>query len=210
MQRDRTRQVEQRDRTRQVEQVASRLDGSHLMVSAKMLEVPEKVKNRDKAHLIAPLLVRSHNYPKQVGKAIAEESSDKTRGIGAYREVNWYFHDKHLKLWVSDKDYEVELSFEEEINCLAMSQLKGASLPSKIKNRYMLAIGLVNTVVLKSVNNFTLEIFDTGIHYELRHTLRLEKLKFVDQSKLIMIGDTGCLQVAEFGGSEPKGTVKTT
>jgi DNA-binding transcriptional regulator LsrR (DeoR family) len=48
---------------------------------------------------------------------------------------------------------------DEDISAVAMGELKAQYLPSKIKNRYIFAIGSGDTVSLYSLNNFTLKTY---------------------------------------------------
>jgi len=82
---------------------------------------------------------------------------------------------------------------------VAMSQLRGCNIPSKMKNRYVLAIATGRQVKLYSLNNFTLVVHETGLLYELSHSMNIDQLKFVDKNKLVIVGDTGHLMIVEFG-----------
>jgi hypothetical protein len=68
-----------------------------------MVEAPA-VKRKEQSHLITPLLVKSHKYPNKIKKLIASESRDCDRGIGGYREVNWYFKERSITLWLTDRN----------------------------------------------------------------------------------------------------------
>ena len=88
---------------------ACKLDNAHMMVPLKMLETPIN-KNKDKQHIITPLLVKNHNYPKTVAEKLTNNcNNDENRGIGGYREVNWFFQNRVLTLWITDKEKEAEL-----------------------------------------------------------------------------------------------------
>jgi len=48
-----------------VQPVNKRLDPAHLMVPIKMLETPEN-KSKENSHILTPLYVHSHKYPKEI------------------------------------------------------------------------------------------------------------------------------------------------
>ena len=52
-----------------------------------------------------------------------------------------------------------------------------------------------------SMNNFTLEALNTGIKYKVKHCINVEKVKFVDCNKLVMIGNSGVVEVVEIGNN---------
>lgn len=49
------------------------------------------------------------------------------------------------------------------------------------------------------MNNFTLDIHDTGIIYELNQAINIEKIKLVENNKIVVVGDTANVMVIEFG-----------
>ena len=59
-----------------------------------------------------------------------------------------------------------------------------------------MAISVEKDVFIYSLNSFTLESTSAGIKYSLRHSLQIEKIAFVDGNKLIMVGDTGIVEMA--------------
>ena len=62
------------------------------MVPIKMLEAPDK-KSNEKSYLFTPLAVQNHKYPKKIEELIKNAAGEASRGIGGYREVNWYFQE---------------------------------------------------------------------------------------------------------------------
>lgn len=87
-----------------------------------------------------------------IGKVNEEEN----RGLGGYREICWFFSGKNLVLWICDQEECVEHWFAGDINCMDIGEIRGPSLPAKTRNKYILAIGITNTVYLFSLNNYTL------------------------------------------------------
>lgn len=57
-----------------------------------MLEAPDK-KSNEKSYLFTPLAVQNHKYPKKIEELIKNAAGEASRGIGGYREVNWYFQE---------------------------------------------------------------------------------------------------------------------
>lgn len=104
-----------------------------------------------------------------------------------------------LSLWVVDKEEVTELTLEEEINAVAMGELKAQYLPFKLRNKYIIAIGSLNTVTLHSLNNFALEAFPAEAKYVVEYSLQIQKIKFVDQSAILVATNTGYLKLIEFG-----------
>ena len=90
---------------------------------------------------------------------------------------------------------------------MSVCQLQACNIPAKIRNKYTLAVSVNQEVLIYSLNNFTLETFNTGIKYKLNYCLHIEKIKFADQNKLVMIGNTGTVQVVEIGCDEVKKTM---
>lgn len=73
-----------------------------LLLPKKLLEVPTP---KSKSKITAPLLVLPHKYPKAVQDILSSNSEtlDATkRGIGAFRDINWFFHDRKIIFWRTD------------------------------------------------------------------------------------------------------------
>lgn len=68
-----------------------------------------------------------------------------------------------------------------------------------MKNKYIIAVGCSNEVKLFCLNSFTLQTYQAGIKYTLRHSLQVEQIKFVQNNKLLIASDTGLLQLVELG-----------
>lgn len=55
------------------------------MVPSKMLETPQQ-NSKAKSHLVAPLFIKSHKYPKRVIQQLETEvPGESSRGVGGYR-----------------------------------------------------------------------------------------------------------------------------
>ena len=79
---------------------------------------------------------------------------------------------------------------------ISISQLTPCcKLPSQLKNKYTIAIAMRNTVVLYSLNNYTLESIKTGIKLTVKYCIHVEKVKFAENNKLIMVGNTGVIEI---------------
>ena len=88
--------------------VPSKFNEMSQIIPAKLLEQPE-TKTKEKSHLVGSLIVESHKYPPRVLSKIGKDIGDHTRGIGAFRSVNWYFYGKILSLWQTGKNDDIEL-----------------------------------------------------------------------------------------------------
>jgi len=73
-----------------------------------------------------------------------ESSQESRKSIGAYKEVNWILIGNKLEFWITGETSSVTQLFNEEISCLAVGELKTSSLPHKIRDHYILAVGIKN------------------------------------------------------------------
>jgi G3E family GTPase len=182
----------------------TRLDADNLLIPVRFLveseEKSKEEKEKEKEHLIAPLFVHAQKYPKEVAKMIAAEKGEQTRGIGAYREMNWFFQGKKLIFWVtgSQKVLESVMEIKADLECIAVGQLKGLAVPMILKRQYVLAIAFGNRVELASLNSFSLDHDIANIRYYLDDALHIQTIKFMDQNKMIIVGDTGSLMVVNY------------
>lgn len=80
-----------------------------------------------------------------------------------------------------------------------MGELKTQYLPSKFKNRYIVAVGSLDSVTLYCLNNFTLQTYTTGVTYKIRHSIQVQNIKFFEESKIVIGSNTGMIEMIEFG-----------
>ena len=78
------RHIQQMEKPNQSNTQNSKINHLHQVIPPKLLETPEN-NTKNKLHLIAPLMVQCHKYPTKVMDWMNKDTSDSSRGIGAYQ-----------------------------------------------------------------------------------------------------------------------------
>lgn len=120
------------------------------------------------------------------------------RGIGCFDKLFWLYFDNKVILWKDDSHNCKTNDMANKIRTIAVGRLTEVAVHFKKNSLVVMCVAIENEVWLYSVNLDTLKIDDLKLKYHLGNALAVEQILFIGMNRILMVGDTGAIQLAVF------------